>query len=187
MSKFIHLTNDAVQKYCEDYGKYEPANKVSFNDLDKYLRKNNYNSFYSEIYPKIQMLTRRLFEVGNLMMGRSIQQFELFGLDFLIDENYKVWLIECNTNPSLQICCSLLNRLVPNMLENVLTIAVDPLFPPVQRKAVKEDYEWSPEKFNFELLLDGVLDTKYFESLQGDKEYAHYLSAINPHKLRTEW
>jgi hypothetical protein len=22
MNKFVHLTNDAVQKYCEDYGKY---------------------------------------------------------------------------------------------------------------------------------------------------------------------
>jgi len=27
-SRFIHLTNDAVQKRCEDYGKYENGNKV---------------------------------------------------------------------------------------------------------------------------------------------------------------
>lgn len=27
--------------------------------------------------------------------------FEIFGLDFLIDENFKVWLIEANTNPCL--------------------------------------------------------------------------------------
>ena len=29
------------------------------------------------------------------------QRFEIFGLDFLIDENFKVWLIEANTNPCL--------------------------------------------------------------------------------------
>ena len=28
MNKFIHLTNDAVQKKCDDYGKYENGNKV---------------------------------------------------------------------------------------------------------------------------------------------------------------
>lgn len=28
--------------------------------------------------------------------------FELFGLDFMIDEELKVWLIECNTNPCLE-------------------------------------------------------------------------------------
>lgn len=28
--KYIHLTNDAVQKTCEEYGKYEPGNKLTF-------------------------------------------------------------------------------------------------------------------------------------------------------------
>lgn len=35
--KFIHLTNDAIQKNCEEYGKYEPGNKLTFNDLQRYL------------------------------------------------------------------------------------------------------------------------------------------------------
>lgn len=37
-SKFIHLTNDAVQKYSQDYGKYENGNKLSMNDFQKYLK-----------------------------------------------------------------------------------------------------------------------------------------------------
>ena len=37
--KFVHLTNDAIQKLSEDYGRYEPANKVSFQDMDRYLKK----------------------------------------------------------------------------------------------------------------------------------------------------
>ena len=36
-NRFIHLTNDAVQKKSEDYGKYENANKISFADFEKYL------------------------------------------------------------------------------------------------------------------------------------------------------
>ena len=31
--KFIHLTNDAVQKRADDFGKYENFNKMSFNDF----------------------------------------------------------------------------------------------------------------------------------------------------------
>ncbi len=47
MNKFVHLTNDAVQKYCEDYGKFEPANKISFNELDKYLKRQyKYDQFF---------------------------------------------------------------------------------------------------------------------------------------------
>ena len=33
----IHLTNDAIQKKSEDYGKYENGNKISFQDFQKYL------------------------------------------------------------------------------------------------------------------------------------------------------
>jgi tubulin--tyrosine ligase len=32
-NKFIHLVNDAVQKHCEDYGRYETANKLSYSDF----------------------------------------------------------------------------------------------------------------------------------------------------------
>ena len=45
--------------------------------------------------------------------------FEVFGLDYLIDENFKVWLIEANTNPCLEISAPLLGRLIPSLLENV--------------------------------------------------------------------
>jgi len=32
-NKLIHLTNDAVQKKAEDYGKYENGNKLSYADF----------------------------------------------------------------------------------------------------------------------------------------------------------
>lgn len=37
-NKFIHLTNDAVQKHSQDYGKYENGNKMSLYDFQKYLK-----------------------------------------------------------------------------------------------------------------------------------------------------
>ena len=46
---------------CEEYGKYESDNKLSFTDFQKYLEKKypkEYESgkacFYSNIYPKIK-------------------------------------------------------------------------------------------------------------------------------------
>lgn len=30
---YVHLTNDAVQKNCETYGKYESGNKISYEEL----------------------------------------------------------------------------------------------------------------------------------------------------------
>ena len=44
-NKLVHLTNDAVQKRCEDYGKFEPGNKLSFNEFQAYLDK-----FYPDLH-----------------------------------------------------------------------------------------------------------------------------------------
>jgi len=38
-NKLVHLTNDAVQKRAEDYGKFEPGNKLSYNEFLVFLDK----------------------------------------------------------------------------------------------------------------------------------------------------
>ncbi len=48
----------------------------------------------------------------------------------MLDDNFKAWLIEVNTNPCLELSSPLLARLIPSMVENAFRIAVDPLFPP---------------------------------------------------------
>lgn len=49
--KFIHLTNDAVQKKSEDYSKYESGNKVSYNEFQRYLMSQYKLDFFKDIYP----------------------------------------------------------------------------------------------------------------------------------------
>ena len=35
--------------------------------------------------------------------NRRTNNFELFGYDFLIDEDFRVWLIEVNSNPGMEL------------------------------------------------------------------------------------
>ena len=51
--------------------------------------------------------------------------FELFGYDFMIDEDMNVWLIECNTNPSLAESSQYLSRLLKRAIEDMLKLTVD--------------------------------------------------------------
>lgn len=55
--------------------------------------------------------------------------FELFGYDFFIDEQFKVWLIEVNTNPCLEESSGLLKTLLPRMVDDMLKITIDQIFP----------------------------------------------------------
>jgi hypothetical protein len=56
--------------------------------------------------------------------------FELFGYDFMIDEDFRVWLVEVNTNPFLGVPNQFIADLLPKMLKEMMMIAVDPVYGP---------------------------------------------------------
>lgn len=62
--------------------------------------------------------------------GRRKNDFELFGFDFLIDEDFRVWLIEVNTNPYLGIPNAYIKDMLPKMISDLIQITVDPIFKP---------------------------------------------------------
>lgn len=71
---------------------------------------------YRSVYGKIDPL-------------RLHNTFELFGYDFMLDENFKLYLIEVNTNPCLEMTCPLLARIIPEVIENTFRLVIDPIFP----------------------------------------------------------
>jgi hypothetical protein len=56
--------------------------------------------------------------------------WELFGFDFLIDEDFRVWLIEVNTNPYLGTPNKYITELMPVMLDDMIKLTVDPTYEP---------------------------------------------------------
>ena len=116
----VHLTNDAVQKWLPDYGKYEKGNKVSYEDFQAYLAKehNSRYDFFGEIYPKIRKMGTDAIRASSKTINPKNKEhcFELFGLDFMIDSNFQPWFIECNSNPCLEVSCPLLASIIPAMI-----------------------------------------------------------------------
>lgn len=52
--------------------------------------------------------------------------FELMGFDYMLDSDLNLKLIEVNTNPCLDTPCLLLQRMIPQVLDQTLKLAVDP-------------------------------------------------------------
>lgn len=70
------------------------------------------------IYPKMKSVALDAIKATYLQLdpNRTEHNFQIFGLDFMIDQAYNVWLIEVNTNPCLELSSKLLARIIPTML-----------------------------------------------------------------------
>ena len=98
--------------------------------LNKILLKNNASGeacLYTNMYPQIKRLVRETFIAtsSKINPNNKFNWFELYGYDFMITDDFKVYLIEVNTNPWLETPWSLLSRIISSVLDNTFRITVD--------------------------------------------------------------
>jgi tubulin--tyrosine ligase len=164
-NKFIHLTNDAIQKHSEDYGKFEPSNKMSYAELQNYITqtypKHGIN-FEKDLLSKIKEIVSDSFSSVSQKIDphRRLNCFELFGFDFMIDEDFHVWLIEANTNPCLETSCAFLSRVIPACIDNTFRIVADPLFPSFDNRKGCSWIEEGNIGNKFELVYNELIGTR---------------------------
>jgi hypothetical protein len=154
-NRFIHLTNDAVQKNSEEYGKFEPGNKISYCDFQNYLNAeypSHKVNFEKNINQQIRSIVSDTIQASYSIIDphRKLHSFELLGYDFMVDQQFKVWLIEVNTNPCLELSCGYLSKLIPAVIDNTFRITLDQLFCPTSD--AKKFKKWIP---------DGVISNKF--------------------------
>jgi tubulin polyglutamylase TTLL1 len=81
-NKLVHLTNDAIQKQSQDYGKYECGNKMSYVELQAYLDKNHTSlevSVERDLIPQMKKLTSDCIKAswGRMDPNKRVNTFEV--------------------------------------------------------------------------------------------------------------
>ena len=160
-NSFIHLTNYSLQKYNENFSKYETGNEISFKIFQQYLNtlgEGKVFNFRELIFPKFKNIIELTTKSSKNLINQKNKKycFEIFGYDFMMDEDKNIFLIEINTNPGLEISSEIISILVPRMIEDSLRITVDELF----------DTEYSEEWTE----KDGSYISKYHVDGYDDKE-----------------
>ena len=59
---------------------------------------------------------------------QNVLSFEIFGYDFIVDNNFKPWILEINNNPGLGISSPVIEKLVPRMMDDALRLTIDKIF-----------------------------------------------------------
>ena len=130
--------------------------------------------FFDRILPRMKEITLDAVKATYFSLDKTRKEnnFELFGLDFMIDSYFQPWLIQINTNPCLETSCPLLNQLIPELLDQTLRIGLDTSFPPPDEWPCGRKI-WTPdsllEKNKFELIFDESMDGKEVEAILGEQ------------------
>jgi len=65
--------------------------------------------------------------------------FEVLGYDIMVDENFKVWLIEINKNTGLVYSSPIIKMLLPRMVDDSFKLTIDEIFGRSYKKHEVED------------------------------------------------
>ena len=66
-----------------------------------------------------------LESVQDMFELRKGQQFEMFGYDIMVDEDFNCWLIEVNSSPAMDYSTAVTERLVKMVSEDTIKVVVD--------------------------------------------------------------
>ena len=122
-----HLTNNSIGKHSENFGKNSLFEGDMW-ELEKFKEflMNKYNKdCWNEIRSKIKNIVITSFESARYEMEYRCNSFELFGYDFMIDEDLNVYLIEVNGSPAMGYTTKVTEKLVKEMSDDLLKVIVD--------------------------------------------------------------
>ena len=93
--------------------------------------------------------------------------------DFIIDKELKVYIIEINDNPGLEISSELIGKLVPRMVDDAFRLTIDKMFHTVYSEDVLEKDPITQEiKYKSKFSLPGYSDNEnIFEFLCNINHY----------------
>ena len=170
INKFIHITNHSFQKKSNKFERFETGNEISYSEFKNFLLEENIPlSNFDKIIKKMKFIVKLSFQAvgNNLFKTPQVLSFELFGYDFIIDNEFNPWLLEINNNPGLSISSPIIEKLIPRMMDDAFRLTIDKIF---NTRYSKECFD-SDNNYISQFKLEGYNDTEnIFEFLCNVKD-----------------
>ena len=158
-NKFIHITNYSFQKNSSNFGKFEKGNEISYSDFKKFMVKEH---IPLEKFEKMIEHMKFLIQLSLKAVSKKLTKvnpvlcFEIFGYDFIVDNEFRPWILEINDNPGLCISSPVIAKIIPRMLDDAFRLTIDVVF---NTKYSPECFD-SRKRYKSKFKLDGFTDNE---------------------------
>ncbi|XP_069040067.1 protein polyglycylase TTLL10 isoform X2 [Lepisosteus oculatus] len=127
-----HLTNQYMQKKNPLYNEVKEETVWSMERFNDYVNEKfravralPQDWVLSVFTKRMQQIMTQCFLAVRPKLERKLGYFDLIGCDFMIDEDFKVWLLEMNCNPALHTNCQVLKEVVPSVVNETLDLTIE--------------------------------------------------------------
>mmetsp|Transcript_47352 Transcript_47352/g.148079 ORF Transcript_47352/g.148079 Transcript_47352/m.148079 type:complete len:749 (+) Transcript_47352:297-2543(+) len=124
--RFSHLCNNCVQKEASDFEERRDESMWDLDAFKNWLTSTGQESVWQEkILPQLQSISIWAVMCAQDLLENRKGSSELFGYDFLIDRDFRVWLIEINSSPDMSPSTAVTEKLCYRCLYDTIRVMVD--------------------------------------------------------------
>ncbi|CAG9316942.1 TTLL8_2 [Blepharisma stoltei] len=121
---YIHLTNNSIAKYSPSF-KAEDSMWHIDQFIEWLIEENKDDIWNKTILPDVKNIIINTAKSAKAKISAKKNTFELLGFDFMIDSNFRPWLIEVNTSPAMDYSTNITEELVKKVLPDTMKVILD--------------------------------------------------------------
>lgn len=134
LDRFVHLTNLSVQKRHPEYERRREDAVRSWSDVCAHVERAGGDGAAAALRQRVLSIARHVAAAAAPHIARGGPSpraadassggccFELLGIDLLVDEQMRPWLLEVNRNPDMERHNATLAKLLPDVLGDALEL-----------------------------------------------------------------
>jgi len=133
-NQYVHLVNNSIScKNKKFHEGYSAENGVEVVDnmwpaetfKEWIVHKTGEDRWEESIKPRMKDIAKYAVMCAQDMVEHRKNSWELYGVDFMFDENYEPWLIEINSSPACDYSTAVTESYVQRALPDILKVTLD--------------------------------------------------------------
>lgn len=139
-NQYIHLTNSSINNQRGSiYGnghvlpeslrepdQIECGNKISLYHLNTLIQQQYTNVDIASVWQNIELCVLKTLLCADDHITNTVNSFELFGFDIMLDDQFHAWLIEVNASPSMSLDTHIDQLTKPQLIADTIQL-INPL------------------------------------------------------------